>query len=67
MTNYELFQLKRYGNAIGADGKLHAVENNETNCMCDENDEFENAFASAEQLNQWFQQQAELKLLEKQQ
>jgi hypothetical protein len=66
MTNYEIFQLKKYGNYVGADGQLHTVDCIDTNCMMDENDEFENGFVNIEELGRWFHAQAELQILEKQ-
>jgi|GEM_PF-4946020 len=57
MDPYIKYQLEKHGNYVGADGLLHTAEDAH---MVDENIDFENGFVTAEELSQWFQQQAEL-------
>lgn len=50
--SYETFQLEKYGNVLNSDGAIPDSE------------EIENGFREQEDLQEWFQQQAELELIE---
>jgi len=51
MSSYEAFQMEKYGNVLNAKGVISEM--------------FENRLEEQDQLTEWFNQQAELKLIEK--
>ena len=59
--SYTIFQIENYGNVLAKDG-FNVIDVPETDY---EIVEVENGLEQQEQLSNWFEQQAELELLEK--